>query len=59
MVQLAAAAEGSLPLPVVAAAVDAVATGPAALRELIAALAADPGMLRLGRRRWPGAWPPS
>ena len=46
--RLAAAAEGSLPLPVVAAAVDAVATGPAALRELIAALAADPGMLRHG-----------
>lgn len=48
VVLMAAAAEGSLPLPVVAAAVGAVATSPAVLRELAAALAAGPGVFRLG-----------
>ena len=41
-------AEGSLPAATVAAAVDAVVTSPAVLRELAAAAAADPGMLRHG-----------
>jgi len=41
-------AEGSLPRSEAAAAVDAVATSPAVLRDLAAALAADPGMLRHG-----------
>ena len=41
-------AEGSLPASDAAAAVDAVVTSPAVLRELAAALAADPDMLRHG-----------
>ena len=41
-------ADGSLSVSEAAAAVDAVATSPAVLRELAAALAADPGMLRHG-----------
>jgi integrase len=41
-------ADGSLPASEAAAAVDAVATSPAVLRELSAALAADPDMLRHG-----------
>jgi hypothetical protein len=52
-------AEGSLPAATVAAAVDAVVTSPAVLRELAAAAAAGPGMLRQGHRRLPGAWYPS
>jgi integrase len=40
--------DGSLPAGEAAAAVDAVATSPAVLRELAAALAADPDMLRHG-----------
>ena len=51
--------DGSLPASQAAAAVDTVATSPAVLRELAAALAADPDMLANGRRRRPGAWPPS
>jgi hypothetical protein len=43
-----AAAEGSLPVPVAAAAVDAVITSPQALRDLAAALAADPRALAHG-----------
>jgi hypothetical protein len=43
-----AAAEGSLPASEVAAAVNAVITSPAVLRELAAAMAADPGMLGHG-----------
>ncbi len=42
------AADGSLTASEAAAAVDAVATGPAVLRDLAAALAADPDMLRHG-----------
>jgi len=42
------AADGSLPASEAAAAVDAVATSPAVLRDLAAALAADPDMLRHG-----------
>ena len=41
--------------PRVAAAVDAVVTSPAVLRELAAAAAAGPGMLRHGEPRLPGA----
>ena len=41
-------ADGSLPASTVAAAVDAVVTSPAVLRELAAAAAADPDMLRHG-----------
>ncbi len=48
VVELAAAAEPSLPRPVIEAAVDAVVTSPAVLRELTAALAADPGALICG-----------
>jgi hypothetical protein len=44
-------ADGSLPASTAAAAVDAVVTSPAVLRELAAAAAADPGML------WHGAPP--
>ena len=43
-----AAAEGSLPVPVIAAVVDAVITSPQALRDLSAALAADPQALAHG-----------
>jgi len=43
------AADASLPASEAAAAVDAVATSPAVLRELASALAADPGMLRRGQ----------
>jgi hypothetical protein len=42
------AADGTLPASVAAAAVDAAAATPAALRELAAALATDPDMLRHG-----------
>jgi hypothetical protein len=45
---MAAAAEGSLPLPVVEAAVDAVAPAGQALRQLAMALVADPGALSRG-----------
>ena len=43
-----ATAEGSLPVPVIAAAVDAVITSPQAMRDLSAALAADPKALACG-----------
>jgi hypothetical protein len=49
----------SLPAGEAAAAVDAVANSPAVLRELAAALAADPDMLRHGAPPVAGAWPPS
>ena len=42
---MAAAAEGSLPRPVIEAAVEAVAPAGQALRQLTLALAADPGAL--------------
>ena len=42
------AADGTLPASTAAAAVDAVAATPAALRSLVSALAADPDMLRHG-----------
>ena len=59
-VELAAAADRSLPRPVIEAAVDAVAPAGQALRQLAAALAADPdALLPAGRRRSPGGWPPS
>ena len=48
VVGLVAAAEPSLPLPLIEAAVDAVVTSPAVLRELTAALAADPAALARG-----------
>jgi hypothetical protein len=48
LVRYVIAEEGSLPAGEASAAVDAVATSPAVLRELTAALAADPGMLRHG-----------
>jgi hypothetical protein len=48
LIQHVIEAEGSLPPAEAAAAVDAVATSPAVLRELTAALAADPDMLRHG-----------
>ena len=48
LVQCVIAADGSLPASEAAAAVDAVVTSPAVLRELAAALAADPDMLRHG-----------
>jgi len=48
VVELAAAAGPSLPRPVIEAAVDAVVTSPAVLRELTAALAAGPGALICG-----------
>lgn len=44
----AAAAASALPAPLAAAAVDAVVSGPAALRSLAAALEADPGALTRG-----------
>jgi hypothetical protein len=47
-VELAAAAEGSLPRPVIEAAVAVVAPAGQALRQLVAALAADPGALARG-----------
>ena len=46
--ELAATAEGSLPRPVIEAAVDAVAPAGQALRQLAAALAADPDALSRG-----------
>ena len=49
LIQHVITADGSLPASEAAAAVDAVATSPAVLRELAAALAADPDMLRHGR----------
>ncbi|HEV8279973.1 MAG TPA: hypothetical protein VGQ26_30385, partial [Streptosporangiaceae bacterium] len=48
LIQHVLTAEGSLPASEAAAAVDTVATSPAVLRELAAALAADPDMLRHG-----------
>ena len=48
LIQHVLAAEGSLPASEAAAAVDTVATSPAVLRELTAALAADPDMLHHG-----------
>jgi len=48
LIRYVIAAEGSLPASEAAAAVDAVAASPAVLRELTAALAADPDMLRHG-----------
>lgn len=48
MVTWAAAADGSLPRLAVAAAVDAAAASPQALRDLSAALAADPRALAIG-----------
>jgi integrase len=48
LIQYVITADGSLPASEAAAAVDAVATSPAVLRELAAALAADPDMLRHG-----------
>jgi integrase len=48
LIQHVLAAGGSLPASEAAAAVDTVATSPAVLRELTAALAADPDMLRHG-----------
>jgi hypothetical protein len=48
LIQRVIEADGSLPASEAAAAVDAVATSPAVLRELAAALAADPDMLRHG-----------
>ena len=45
---MAAAAEGSLPRPVIEAAVEAVAPAGQALRQLTLALAADPGALSCG-----------
>ena len=48
VVDLAIAAEGSLPRPVIEAAVRAVAPGGQALLQLAAALAADPGALAAG-----------
>ena len=45
---MAAAAEGSLPRPVIEAAVEAVASAGQALRQLTLALAADPGALSCG-----------
>ena len=47
VVDMAAAAEGSLPRPVIEAAVEAVAPAGQALRQLTLALAADPGALVL------------
>ncbi len=48
LIRFVIAAGGSLPASEAAAAVDAVATSPAVLRELAAALAADPDMLANG-----------
>ena len=48
VVELAASAEGSLPRPVIGAAVEAVAPSGQALIKLAAALAADPGALAAG-----------
>jgi hypothetical protein len=48
LIRYVVAADGSLPAMEAAAAVDAVATSPAVLRELAAALAADPDMLAHG-----------
>jgi hypothetical protein len=48
LIQHVIEADGSLPASEAAAAVDAVATSPAVLRELAAALAADPDMLAHG-----------
>jgi hypothetical protein len=48
VVEMVAAAEPSLPLPVIEASVDAVVTSPAVLRELTAALAADLAALTRG-----------
>ena len=48
VVEIAAAADGSLPRPVIGAAVDAVAPGGQALRHLVLALSADPGALAAG-----------
>jgi hypothetical protein len=48
LIQHVIEADGSLPASQAADAVDAVATSPAVLRELAAALAADPDMLRHG-----------
>jgi len=48
LIQYVITAEGSLPASEIAAAVDAVATSPAVLRDLAAALAADRDMLRRG-----------
>ena len=48
LIQYVITAEGSLPASEIAAAVDAVATSPAVLRDLAAALAADRDMLRHG-----------
>ncbi len=48
MVEIAAAADSSLPRPVIEAAVDAVAPGGQALRQLALALSADPGALATG-----------
>ena len=48
VVDMAAAAEGSLPRPVIEAAVEAVAPAGQALRQLTLALAADPGALSCG-----------
>ena len=58
VVEMAAAAEGSLPRPVVAAAVDSVAPAGQALRHLARALATGPEALRLGAPPLAG-WPPS
>ena len=55
---MAAAAEGTLPPPVIRAAVEAVAPAGQALRQLTLALAADPGALSKGARRLPGGWRP-
>jgi hypothetical protein len=48
LIRYVIAADASLPASEAAAAVDAVAAGPAVLRELTMALAADPGMLQHG-----------
>jgi hypothetical protein len=48
IIDAAAAADPSLPVEEVIAAVDAVLTSPAAARDLAAALAADPGTRRIG-----------
>jgi hypothetical protein len=48
LVELAATVETSLPRPVLAAAVDSVASSPPTLRSLAAALHADPAALRVG-----------
>jgi hypothetical protein len=53
------AADASLPASEAAAAVDAVATSPAVLRELASRWPPILACCGTGRLRWPGGWPPS